>query len=320
MTIDQLPNEVLLDIFKFYVDMPCPDLDTCSGMDSWQVLVHVCQRWRSLVFASPRRLDLELLCTNRRPVTKKLDIWPDLPIVVYTDFTISQRYDVSNIAFALKQHNRISGIEIVDIPNSLLEEFVAIKMPFPVLTDLALWVNHKDLDVIIPDSFLGGSAPRLRVLHLDRIPFPALPKLLSSTTELVALTLYWVPDSGFISPNAMATGLSALKRLETLRLEFGASRSRAHRENRHPPAVTRTILPALTEFRLESDGEYVEAFMSQIDTPILEEACITFSGQPPPPESDSPQLRDFISRTEAFKAPHWAKVIIGERSVFLTFF
>jgi hypothetical protein len=66
MTINKLPNDVLVDMFKFYADMPSL-VDTCtinSYINRWQVLVHVCQRWRCLVFASPRSLRLELLCTT----------------------------------------------------------------------------------------------------------------------------------------------------------------------------------------------------------------------------------------------------------------
>ena len=320
MTINKLPNDVLLDMFKFYVDMPSL-VDTCtmdSYIDRWQVLVHVCQRWRWLVFASPRRLRLELLCTNSRPVKTKLDIWPALPIIVYVDIWTLARHGVSNIVFALKQHHRVSAIEISNSPKSMLEEFAAIDKPFPVLEDLALWLNPENLDSpIFPDSFLGGSAPRLRTLHLDRIPFPALPKLLLSATDLDTLHLYWVPHSGFISPNAMAAALSALKRLKSFRLLFATSRSWAHRKHQHPSAVTRTILPALTDLRLRGDVEYMEDFMSQIDTPVIDVAYITimFFGQTEP---DTPLLRDFICRTEAFN--YRAEVIIDKKCTSQNFF
>lgn len=119
-----------------------------------------------------------------------------------------------------------------------------------------------------------------------------------------------VPHSGFISPNARVTALFTLKKLDSLWLDFYESHSCAHRENRHPPAVTRTIrsiLQALTDFRLWSD---VEDFTSQIDTPILDEAVNQNSTHP---------LRHFISRTEAFSAPRQAEVVIGYKNVSLTF-
>jgi len=314
-TINKLPDDVLLDIFKFYVEKR--GLFEKKLLGSWHVLVHICQRWRCLVFASPRRLGLRLLCTNKRPA---LDIWPALPLFILTDFSPWGTCGVSNVVLALKQHDRICKIMIWNTPKSLLEEFVAIERPFPVLTSLLLYHDDDDdLDVpILPDSFLGGSAPRLRSLMFNRISFPALPKLLLSTTGLVILNLTEVPDSGFISPDAMATALSTLKILKSFGLHFKASQSSAHRETRHPPAsaVTRTILPALTDLRLSSDGGYVDDFMSQIDTPVLDSANITFCCQTEP---DTPRLRQFISRTEAFKAPHQAKVDIQKEQVSLTF-
>src|SRR5712691_9084023 len=73
VTIEVLPNTVLLEIFSFYVDRPD------AGRDGWHTLVHVCRQWRVVVFDSPRRLNLRLLCTPKRPL-KNLDIWPVLPI------------------------------------------------------------------------------------------------------------------------------------------------------------------------------------------------------------------------------------------------
>jgi hypothetical protein len=48
----------------------------------WHTLVHVCQRWRQIVFASPRRLNLQILCTHGTPVRKNLGIWPAFPIAI----------------------------------------------------------------------------------------------------------------------------------------------------------------------------------------------------------------------------------------------
>jgi hypothetical protein len=49
-------------MFDFYVD---EDGETKEDVEVWQVLVHVCRRWRSIVFGSPRRLNLQLFCTSR---------------------------------------------------------------------------------------------------------------------------------------------------------------------------------------------------------------------------------------------------------------
>ena len=193
VTISALPDDALLEIFKFHVDQ-------IYSADGWHTLVHVCRKWRYVVFASPRWLRLELLCTNRNPVKRMLDIWPALPIVIEAHIDNSRRSGVTNIIAALKRHDLVCRIDIWGVPNSLLKS-AAIKKRFPQLTDLALWSNEENAPAIT-DSFLGGSAPRLRSLEFRGIPlpFPALGKLLLSTTDLVSLCLEDIPISGISSP------------------------------------------------------------------------------------------------------------------------
>jgi hypothetical protein len=168
---------------------------------------------------------------------------------------------------------------------------------------------------ILPDSFLGGSAPRLQTLELSGIPFPSLEKLLLSTNYLVDLHLPNIPYSGYISPAAMVTNLSALTSLKSLSLKFRFVRSRANRESRHPPPLTRVVLPALTKFYFRGDSEYVEDFVSRIDTPALDRLDITFFNQL---IFDTPRLCHFISRAEAFKATHRARVLLYDDHVYIT--
>ncbi len=127
VSIDILPDDVLLDIFDLYVILyqryPYDD----QPVDAWHKLVHVCQRWRYVVFDSPRRLDLQLLCTHSTPVTNMLDIWPALPIVISTVYPAS---GVTNIISALQQHNRVCTIDISGVSNPLLKEFAAMQEPF----------------------------------------------------------------------------------------------------------------------------------------------------------------------------------------------
>jgi len=50
----------------------------------------------------------------------------------------------------------------------------------------------------------------------------------------------------------------------------------------------------------------LERIVSQIECPLLDYTCITFSNRLS--SFDTPQLRHFISRTETFKAPHRADI------------
>ena len=311
VTIDMLPDDILLEVFDAYVD-------EARYEDEWHKLVHVCQRWRCIVFASPRRLHLALLCTDRRSVKKMLDIWPALPIIIAADMRYSSTPDATNIIAALEQHSRVVGIRILRIPSLLLVKLVEMEKLFPMLTNLVLTSNdRRSCAPVLPDSFLGESASGLRSLSLDGIPFPGLGKLLLSTTGLVHLSLSGLPHLGYIPPEAMGTSLSALSRLESLYLDFRSPSPRVKRESRHTPLVTRVVLPALIECYLKGDIKQVENFVSQIDAPLLYDIALTLFDRATP---DTPQLRDFISRAEAFKAAHRADVLFSYNRIQVTMF
>ena len=266
------------------------------------------------MFASPRRLDLQLLCTTKRPVIATLDVWPALPIAIDSVGTRMQQQDMVNIMDALKQHGRVSKFNIQNIPKPLFSIFAAVKDPFPSLTELKISSPYVTAP-IVPDSFLGGSTPQLRTLELDGIPFPALGKLLLSTSNLVDLDLRSVPRSGYISPQAIVTGLEASTRLKKLALEFESSQSRANRASWHTPPLTRIVLPALTTLVFKGDSQYLEAIASRIDAPLLDCLEANFFRQP---TLDIPQLRDLISRTGVFTAFHQARVDICPSGVIVT--
>jgi hypothetical protein len=234
-----------------------------------------------------------------------LDIWPELPI------TIMWMYDVDNVIAALDLNDRMSRIDL-DVSSSKLQRIVeAMQDPFPALTDL--WLSSTDgMAPVISDSFLGASAPRLQFLCLASIPFPALPKLLSSATDLVDLHLEDLPHSGYISPSAMVTCLSTLTRLESLVLGFKSPRSRPDRTSRLSPRPTRTILPALTYLRFKGVTEYLEDLVTQIDAPLLKQISITFFNQL---IFNISQLPKFLCRTETFTVLDQATVSFDEEFV-----
>ena len=64
MTI--LTDDVLLYVFDFYLE--------ASKVEAWHTLVHVCRRWRNIVFGSPRRLNLQIACTNKSRARELLDV------------------------------------------------------------------------------------------------------------------------------------------------------------------------------------------------------------------------------------------------------
>jgi hypothetical protein len=305
--IDVLPDDVLLEIFHFYI-IYAPRRGR-KPREAWQSLVHVCRRWRTLVFQSPRRLNLELFCTPNTPAKDTLGVWPALPLVVAGDLTLS---GTDNIITVLGQSNRVCEVNFWGLAGRQLEEVLAaMQVPFPELTQL--WLESVDETVpVIPDSFLDRSAPRLRIFGLSGIPFPGLPKLLLSANHLFTLRLTNIPHSGYISPEAMVALISAFSSLGRLYLEFQSPQSRPGWESRSLPPPKRSILPALIEFYFKGVTEYLEDLVTFIDAPQLDTLNITFFNQI---DFDCPRLAQFINRTLTLSPLDNAHVQFDDRTV-----
>jgi hypothetical protein len=112
-----LPDEVLLAIFDLLVDE-----SRSAGkkeIEAWQSLVHVCQQWRRVVFGSPRRLNLRLVCTSKTPVRDMLTIWPAFPLFIMA--SVVDTSGVNNIIAVLEHRDRVRRIRVdfMDVPSLL---------------------------------------------------------------------------------------------------------------------------------------------------------------------------------------------------------
>jgi hypothetical protein len=204
-----------------------------------------------------------------------------------------------NIITALGQSNHVCEVDLWGLAGWQLEEVLAqMQVPFPELTVLRL-ESFDETVPVIPDSFLDGSAPHLQYFRLDGIPYPGFPKLLSSATHLVALWLFNIPHSGYISPEAMVAPISVLSSLRTLYLRFQSPQSRPNWESRSLPPPKRSILPALDHFNFNGVTEYLEDLVTFIDAPQLIILDITFFNQI---DFDCPRLAQFINRTPILRA------------------
>jgi len=163
--------------------------------------------------------------------------------------------------------------------------------PFPVLT--RLFIGSDDVNApVLPGAFLRGSAPRLQEIALSGIPYPTLPTLLLSASDLVELSLHKIPQTGYIPPEEMVACLAALPRLSTFRIGF---RSATRRDRILPPPVTRTVLPSLTSFRFSGASEYLEDLVAHIDSPQLSQIFVFYLNQFV--DFQVAQLSEFISRS-----------------------
>ncbi|KAN0136488.1 hypothetical protein V8E53_005856 [Lactarius tabidus] len=301
-TISILFEDILLEIFDFcrqnynsgsvYEVIP-------EAIWDWSILVHVCQRWRKIVFDSPLRLNLRILCTYRTAVRKHVDVWPTFPIHIEYLYSIDG-IDDDNIVAALGHINRVCAVGLRLTSAQLRKFLTAMQEPFPELTHLILWMHFRANDVpVLPSEFLGRSAPHLQKIELDGIPFPALPTLLLSTSDLVTLHLLNIPQTGYISPDRMVAALDLLTSLRDLYIGFQSPVSRPDQISL--PPVTRAILPALTYFKFWGAREYLEDLMAQINVPHLHSIFIYYFNQLV--EFEIPQLWRCINGSEDFNPP-----------------
>ena len=277
-TIDMLSDDVLLEIFDSYREI----LVWYKVGWPWHLLVHVCQRWRQVIFTSPHRLNLQLLCTFGTPVRKNLGIWPPFPVLVnyYPYFVTHPGFtpnDEDNAVAALEHHNRVYSVNLELTSPQLGRMVTAMQEPYPVLRYLSIFLKGGNAPAL-PTEFLGGCAPCLQEVDLFGIAYPALPSLLLSASHLVTLSLKYIPPTGFISPETLVVGLAALPRLKHFTLDFQSITPSPDRTP--PPLAARIDLPSLISFEFRGTGEYLENLVVRIDSPQLDWILITYLDRP----------------------------------------
>ena len=278
-------------------------------MREWLILAHVCQRWRGIIFASPRRLDLYLACISGTPVRWNLVYWPlTLPLVIdYPGIDDPIPGDEYSIIEALTHTDRIHRVVIYATYSVFLRVINVMQKSFPALTYLEFVWDVKDPQSpfpILPRGLLGGSAPRLEYLHLSGVSFPGLPTLLLNARNLLDLRLHDIMQN--IPLEKMVAGLAVLTRLSTLAIGFhskipppeqGSSRSN------HPMPIT---LPALTLFRYQGYSEYLEDLLALTNTLLVDTITIKYLVG----EIQFLQLSQFIGRTKNLKVAQFRRAYV----------
>ena len=110
--MDFLPDIILLNIFDFWRIIEYP-VRLWKSTWKWDRLVHVCQRWRQIVFASPNRLQIQLLCASGTPIKTHLSCWPAFPIIL--SYSVGEGLSISdeyNVLSALEHSNRIGTLDL----------------------------------------------------------------------------------------------------------------------------------------------------------------------------------------------------------------
>ncbi|KAH9980638.1 hypothetical protein BJV77DRAFT_404499 [Russula vinacea] len=274
--IHLLDNDSLLQIFSHY---RLENEDNWNLRQTWRNLVHVCRRWRNLIYDSSSHLDVCLLLMNDSPSIDTLGHLPPLPLVI--DFsdrteTISQK-DEDNIHLGLQQHGLVRRVVLEAQSSSLRMWLELMKKHFPRLRDLSLFsTTIEEMNLTLPETL---QVPDLRRLSLHGVGLPKGLSLLSSVTALSTLSLTQIRGSCCFSPRSLVTQLQDLPHLEELSIGFAIS----------------TPLPS-------SEGELLPVPIAPVTLPTLRR--LTFRG------------RTFILTTSSLRStPHFSSDSVSHLSL-----
>ncbi|KAH9990636.1 hypothetical protein BJV74DRAFT_421172 [Russula compacta] len=284
LIIDNLPDEVLLDIFDSYRQHFTHDQSLWNTKHKWFKLMHVCRRWRCIVFASSTRLDLCLFVSNSNPGNMNTIFSPHLsplPIAINHDCpplgvtSHMKGKEIGCMLAVLKRcGDRVRGITFSGSAPDFDKLFEATKHPFPILEDLELY-HCSIIELNLPATFLMGSAPHLRRLKLDRISLISISSLLSSAMMLIELCL------GIYNPSPKALLLTHLQNMHCLRhLKLRTWEAPSLLNSPVPPTNPRDtfLLPKLTSFHYQGPSLFLSAFMARFTAPSLQDVHFIFDG------------------------------------------
>jgi len=136
-----------------------PNLPAKRRADAWQSLVHVCRRWRSLVFGSPRRLNLQLYWKNRSLPLPKRSILPVLHEFRFKGITEYLEELVTSINTPQLDEMEITFFNQIDFDTPQLAQFINHRTPAFRARDEA----HLKFDEIIATVKLRYQTFKLRL-------------------------------------------------------------------------------------------------------------------------------------------------------------
>ena len=270
----------------------------------WYRLVHVCQRWRNIVFGSPSYLALSLVCTYGTPVADMLAHSPHLPLVIDyfdedRDFTAE---DGNGAILALKQRDRVRGVRLCVPAISLQGLIVAIDEEY---SNLEYLIIHRQIgDSRVLEFLKTLQVPHLRHLSLVGFALPIQSRLLTTAVRLITLCVVMISPSTYFRPNTLLQWLSNMPQLERLGIGFfnsiaqGVPGPSIYKHLTDTPIATPVTLPNLHRFKFRGDVPFMEALVPQITTPCLDELVMIFSKQL---TFSVPHLVQFINTTETLR-------------------
>ncbi|KAI9445985.1 hypothetical protein H4582DRAFT_519707 [Lactarius indigo] len=311
-TINTLPDEVFLEIFDQYRSVKTWSRPGSQGW--WYTLVHICRRWRRLVFASSIRLNLQLRCTFGTPVNDMIRHSPPFPLVLdYGPHILKKWTAEDELGFLLASQHlpRVSEIVLSAPGLTLAKLTTGMTEVAPRLETLSL--HSQTSEIVLPKRFLEGGAPQLCHLILTGAALSPLQPLLSSATSLVSLVLERIPSSAYFSPDSLVAQLRTMPSLQVLSISFLSTVPRpGFRGERLLPRaqMARIELPGLTQLIYRGVSAYIEALLSRILLPRIEDVDIALFNQL---TLDIPRTCEFVRELDSLR-PTRARIDFAETS------
>jgi hypothetical protein len=279
VTIDNLPGEVLLEIFDDYLQIFHQNfsLRVWSNKNGWFKLAHVCHKWRCIVLASRHRLQLVLFfaeSTPTRAVAVESQSLSHLPIVVDYSGIVWNAGAQTRLISALRYPHRVLKIAINGSRKNFDKICKALDLPFPELVSFELHNMQRSVEPILLASSFMTSIKSLRHLRLANVSLLSLLPLLSVTRALVSLNLtvdalFWQTGGA-----SLLTHLQCIPHLREIQVSTLSTLSNYMRK----PPITTVLLAGLSYFRFSGQCTEIEWLVAGLVTPSLRELHISVSG------------------------------------------
>lgn len=278
LTIDNLPDEVLLDIFDFY--RPSQRFSELWREEClWFNLAHVCRRWRAVMLESASRLDLAATLGPKKP--GNIETILSSPWPFFINYRCKHVYAsdsaLCRMRSALEHHDRVRGI-VLNGSNKWFDDFFEAtnsSRPFPVLE--SLFLRNRDGELKVSDAFFGNLPDlRLRSLELYRVSLAPISGLLSSAKSLTNLFLEiyrpFSPSAGM----SLLASLQGMPCLCDLALDLFTPSGPPHSQSQLLIPKDVALLSKLTSFSYAGSNVFLNALVAGISAPSLRKARIDF--------------------------------------------
>jgi hypothetical protein len=272
VTINRLPDEVLLEIFDLY-RKGFGRLRDWNNKNGWFRLAHVCRNWRFVVLASPSRLQVRLYFAHSTPTRAVvLERLSHLPIIVdYTGAVFWEgSQDSKRFLSAIRFPDRVCRIKLLQTTLNLDGIVGGLASPFSALESLDIQNKRVVQPISLPTS-LATSAGSLRHLRLVGAFFTSILPVLSATRALVYLTLDIDTVLCLTTGASLLAHLQHMPHLRNLQVTAHFHFSNKHIEN----TSTTALLPELTCFRFFGERAQIEWLVAGLVTPSLRELYIS---------------------------------------------